>query len=65
MGYDISNKGIVIINGLDVDGVKLFVVNKCYGIFFVWIYDFDVGIIDGFDNIWKVFNIIKFFFDIS
>lgn len=65
MGYDISNEGIVIINGLDVDGVKLFFVNKCYSIFFVWIYDFDVGIIGGFDYIGKVFNIIEFFFDIS
>ena len=39
--YDVSNKGIAITNGLDVDGVKLLSANKCYSIFFVRTYDPD------------------------
>ena len=58
-GYDISNKGNAITNGLDVDGVKLLAVYKCYGIFFVWTYDPEVDTIDGPDNTWKVSSIIK------
>ena len=65
MGYDVSNKGIAVANGLDVDGVKLFSVNKCHGILFVWTYDPDVGTIDGPDDIWKVRNIIKLSLGIS
>ena len=65
MGYNIGNKGIAITNGLDVDGVKLLVVNKCQGIFFVWTFDPDMGTIDGPDNTWKVSNIIKLPLDIS
>ena len=64
-GYDISNEGIAITNGLDIDGVKLLAVYKCHGIFFVWTYDPDVGTIDGPYNTWKVSNIIKLPLDIS
>ena len=64
-GYDVSNKGIAITNGLDVDGVKLLSVNKCHRILFVWTYDPDVGTIDGPDHIWKVRNIIKLSLGIS
>ena len=58
-GYDVSNKGIAITNGMDVDGVRLLSVNKCHSILFVWTYDPDVGTIDGPDHIWKVRNIIN------
>ena len=57
--YNVSNKGIGITNGLDVDGVKLLSVSKCNSIFFVGTYDPDVGTIDGADHTWKVHNIIK------
>ena len=63
--YDVSNKGIAIKNGLDVDGVKLLSVNKCHSILFVWTYDPDVGTIDGPDHICKVRNIIKLSLGIS
>ena len=53
-GYDINNEGIAILNGLDVDGVKLLSVNKCHSIIFVWTNDPDVGTIDGPDHTWKV-----------
>ena len=64
-GYDVSNKGIAITNGLDVDGVKLLSVNKCHSILFVWTYDAHVGTIDGPDHIWTVRNIIKLCLAIS
>ena len=64
-GYDVSNKGIAITNGLDVDGVKLLPVNKFHSILFVWTYDPDVGTIDGPDHIWKVRNVINLSLGIS
>ena len=64
--YNVSNKGLAITNGLDVDGVKLLSVSKCHSIFFVGTYYPDVGTIDdhtwitpGADHTWKVHNIIK------
>ena len=54
-GYDISNEGIAITNGLNVDGVKLLSVNKCHSIFFVWTYDPDVGTIYGPDHTDQIF----------
>ena len=53
-GYDVSNKGVAITNGLDVDRVKQLSVYKCHSILFVWTYDPDVGTIDGPDHMWKV-----------
>ena len=66
-GYDDSNKGIAITNGLDVDGVKLQLsfTNNCHSILFVWTYDPGVGTIDGPDHIWNVCNIIKLSLGIS
>ena len=57
--YNVSNKGLAITNGLDVDGVKLLSVSKCHSIFFVGTYYPDVGTIDGADHTWKVHNIMK------
>ena len=64
-GYDGSNEGIAITNGLDVDEVKSLFVNKCHSIFFVWTYDPDVGTINCPDRTIKVPNIIKLSLDIS
>ena len=64
-GYGVSNKGIAITNGLDVDGVKLIPVKKCHSISFVWTCDSDVGTIDGPDHTWKVRNSTKLFLGIS
>ena len=65
MGYDVSNKGIAITNGLNVDGEKLLSVNKCHSSLFVWANDPDVGTIDGPDHILKVCSIIKLSLGIS